>query len=87
MPTNCNRSIDDCLEPRVVQDPFRCDETGGDPVMFKWIRLRRRRRPSEVVPEPGDADRDSGEDEYESQEEEARESSPSGMPRANTDEI
>jgi hypothetical protein len=55
--------------------------------MFKWIILRHRRRPSEVVPEPRDQDRDSGEDEYESREEEARESSPSGMPRANTDEI
>jgi hypothetical protein len=55
--------------------------------MFKWITLRRSRRPSEVVPEPRDQDRDSGEDEYESRDEDARESSPSGMPRANTDEI
>ena len=55
--------------------------------MFKWITLRRSRPPSEVVPEPRVEDRDSGEDEYESREEEARESSPSGMPRANTEEI
>jgi hypothetical protein len=55
--------------------------------MFKWIMRRARRRPSEVVPEPREADRDSGEDEYESQEEAARESSPSGMPRTNTEEI
>ena len=56
-------------------------------VVFKWMdSFRRRRRPDPVVL-PSDADRDSGEEELESHEEEAEESAPSGMTRIKTDEI
>ena len=55
--------------------------------MFKWLQLRRGRRNPDVVSEPREVERDSGEEEYESQEEDQREVGPSGMTRAKTDNI
>ena len=55
--------------------------------MFKWIHSRRRKRQQDFVPEPERVERDSGEEEYESQEEDEREVGPSGMTRAKTDNI
>lgn len=54
--------------------------------MFKWMRSFRRGGEPDVVPEPRQ-ERDSGEDVYESEEEEDREVSPSAMTRAKTDNI
>ena len=56
-------------------------------VMFKWLESRRRRRKLDLVPEPREAERDSGEEEYESHEEDDREVGPSGMTRVKTDDI
>jgi hypothetical protein len=56
-------------------------------VVFKWIHSRRRKRQQGFVPEPERVERDSGEEEYESQEEDEREVGPSGMTRAKTDNI
>ena len=56
-------------------------------VVFKWIHSRRRKRQQDFVPEPERVERDSGEEEYESQEEDEREVGPSGMTRAKTDNI
>ena len=54
---------------------------------FKWLEaFRGRAKPETKAEAPGDA-RDTGEDEYESQEEEEREISPSGLPRIKTDDI
>ncbi len=54
---------------------------------FKWLdSLRGRSEPESNAETPEDA-RDTGEDEYESQAEEERESSPTGLPRIKTDEI
>jgi len=55
--------------------------------MFKWLQSRRRRRKPDVVSEPRKVERDSGEEEYESQEEDEREVGPSGMTRMKTDGI
>ena len=55
--------------------------------MFKWLRSRRSRRQQDLVPEPQQVERDSGEEEYESQEEDEREVGPSGMTRVKTDDI
>jgi hypothetical protein len=55
--------------------------------MFKWIRSRRGKRQQDLVPEPQRDERDSGEEEYESHEEDEREVGPSGMTRAKTDNI
>ena len=56
--------------------------------MFKWLQSRRsRRQQDDSVPEPQQVERDSGEEEYESQEEDQREVGPSGMTRAKTDNI
>jgi hypothetical protein len=55
--------------------------------MFKWMQLRRRKREDDLVPESQEAERDSGEEEYESHEEAEEESSPSGMTRMKTDKI
>jgi hypothetical protein len=54
--------------------------------LFKWFRFRRRRK-TDSVSEPREAERDSGEEEYESHEEEAREVGPSGITRVKTDDI
>jgi hypothetical protein len=45
------------------------------------------RRAEDSVPDPNDADRDSGEEEYAADEELAREVAPSGMTRVKTDNI
>lgn len=55
--------------------------------MFAWLRSRRDRRTLDVVAEPRDADRDSGDEERESREEAALEASPFGMTRVKTDKI
>jgi hypothetical protein len=55
--------------------------------MFKWIHLPRRRRQQDLVPEPERVERDSGEEESKSHEEDEREVGPSGMTRAKTDNI
>jgi hypothetical protein len=56
-------------------------------VVFKWMQSRRRRHRQDVVPEPQQVERDSGEEEYESREEDEREVAPSGMTRVKTDNI
>jgi hypothetical protein len=56
-------------------------------VMFKWLQSRRHRREVHPVAEPRDDDRDSGEEEYESHEEEEHEVAPDGMTRMKTDNI
>jgi hypothetical protein len=56
-------------------------------VMFTWLESRRRRRKPDLVPEPPEVERDSGEEEYESHEEDEREVGPSGMTRVKTDDI
>jgi hypothetical protein len=55
--------------------------------MFKWLRLHRRGREPDVVPEPRQVERDSGDEDYESHEEDDREVGPSAMTRAKTDNI
>jgi hypothetical protein len=54
--------------------------------MFKWPR-RRGGNQQEAVPEGRQVDRDSGEEEYQAEEELEDEIAPSGMTRTNTDEI
>jgi hypothetical protein len=56
-------------------------------VMFKWLQSRRRRPQPELVAEPREDERDSGEEELESHEEEEREAAPSGVTRMKTDNI
>jgi hypothetical protein len=56
-------------------------------VMFKWLQSRRRRPQPELVAEPREGERDSGEEDLESHEEEEHESAPSGMTRLKTDDI
>lgn len=51
--------------------------------MFKWLQTRRTKRQQDLAGETQQADRDSGEEEYESEEEVA----PSGMTRVKTDDI
>jgi hypothetical protein len=53
--------------------------------MLKW--LHRGKRQQDVAAEPQQAERVSGEEEYESEEEIEEEASPSGMTRAKTDNI
>ena len=55
--------------------------------MFKWIRSRRASRDRDVRPESAEDKRDSGEEEYASQEEEAREVAPDGETRVKTEDI
>ena len=55
--------------------------------MFKWIKALRRRCEPEAAGGPRDEERDSGEEEYEAHEEEAREAAPDGMTRMKTDKI
>jgi hypothetical protein len=55
--------------------------------MFKWIRARRPRPESDLTPETDEAERDSGEEEFASQEEDDREIAPSGLTRIKTDDI
>jgi hypothetical protein len=51
------------------------------------MQWRRRRRQLDELAEPRQVERDSGEDDYESREEDNREAEPSGMTRAKTDNI
>jgi hypothetical protein len=51
------------------------------------LQSRRRKRQADVVPEPHQVERDSGEEEYASQEEDDREVDPSEMTRMKTDNI
>jgi hypothetical protein len=51
------------------------------------LQSRRRKRRPDVVPEPHQVERDSGEEEYASQEEDDREVDPSEMTRMKTDNI
>ena len=55
--------------------------------MFKWMQSRRGRDKQESVPHRQEAERDSGEEEYESEEEVDREIAPSAMTRVKTDKI
>ena len=55
--------------------------------MFKWMQSRRRRLAEDSVPDPNEADRDSGEEEYAADDELAREVAPSGITRVKTDNI
>jgi hypothetical protein len=55
--------------------------------MFKWMQSRRRSRQQDSAPEPKEVERDSGEEEYESREEDEHEVGPSGMTRAKTDSV
>jgi hypothetical protein len=56
-------------------------------VIFKWLQTRRAKRQQDLMAETQQADRDSGEEEYESEEEFEDEVAPSGMTRTNTDNI
>ena len=56
-------------------------------VIFKWIQSLRPRRDPDVAAEAEEVERDSGEDEYASHEEDDREVAPSGLTRVKTDEI
>ena len=56
-------------------------------VMFKWIRSRRSGRDRDLTPESAEDKRDSGEEEYASEEEDDREVAPDGQTRVKTDEI
>ena len=56
-------------------------------VVFKWIRSRRRPSEPDSAAEAHEAERDSGEDEYESHEAATDEAAPSGMTRVKTDDI
>ena len=55
--------------------------------MFTWLRRRRGKGSQEEVAEAPPADRDSGEEEYQSEEEVEEEVAPSWMTRAKTDNI
>jgi|GEM_PF-3574220 hypothetical protein len=55
--------------------------------MFKWIRSRRANRDRNPEPESAEDKRDSGEEEYASQQEEDREAAPDGQTRVKTDDI
>jgi hypothetical protein len=55
--------------------------------MFQWLRTRRGKQPQDVVAKTEQADRDSGEEDYEAEEELEDEVAPSGMTRAKTDGI
>jgi hypothetical protein len=54
--------------------------------MFKWAKWRSRGTEGSSA-DPAEPDRDSGEEEYESEEEDAREISSPGLPRIKTDDI
>jgi hypothetical protein len=54
--------------------------------MFKWLQSRRRRK-VDLVSVRGEAERDSGEEEHKSSEEDSREVAPSGLTRVKTNKI
>jgi hypothetical protein len=55
--------------------------------MFKWLRSRRGKQSQDVTAKTEQADRDSGEEDYQAEEELEEEVAPSGMPRVKTDDI
>jgi hypothetical protein len=55
--------------------------------MFKWIRSRRRGQDRDVRPESAEDKRDSGEEEYASEEEDDREVAPDGQTRVKTEDL
>jgi hypothetical protein len=55
--------------------------------MFKWMNLLRRRVRMDSSAEEPAKERDSGEDEYETHEEEAREAAPDGSTRLKTENL
>ena len=55
--------------------------------MFKWIRSRLPRRERDLRPESAEDQRDSGEEEYASHEDDDREVAPDGQTRVKTDNI
>jgi hypothetical protein len=55
--------------------------------MFKWIRSLRPSRDRDLRPESAEDRRDSGDEEYASHEEDAREVAPDGQTRVKTDNI
>jgi hypothetical protein len=55
--------------------------------MFKWIRSRRPGRDRDVTPESAEDKRDSGEEEYASEEEDDREVAPDGQTRVKTEDL
>jgi hypothetical protein len=55
--------------------------------MFKWIRSRLGGRDRDLTAESAEDKRDSGEEEYASQEEDEREVAPDGQTRVKTDDI
>ena len=55
--------------------------------MFKWLRSLRSRRDPDLGPESAELERDSGDEEYASHEEDEREVAPSDLTRMKTDEI
>jgi hypothetical protein len=55
--------------------------------MFERLRSRRAPHALPAVPQPGEAERDSGEEEYESREEDDCEVEPSGLTRIKTHKI
>ncbi len=55
--------------------------------MFKWLRRQGGEKQQDAMAEAPPAERDSGEEEYQSEEELEEEVAPSGMTRAKTDNI
>jgi hypothetical protein len=55
--------------------------------MFKWIKSLRRRGEVDSGGEEGAPERDSGDEEYETHEEEEREAAPDGSTRIKTDNL
>lgn len=56
-------------------------------VIFKWLHTRRGKQRQDSVADTQDPERDSGEEEYESEEEFEEEVAPSGMTRTKTDNL
>ena len=55
--------------------------------MLKWLKSRRGKGNPDVASQPREVERDSGEEEYESEVEGEREVAPSGLTRMKTDGI
>ena len=56
-------------------------------VIFKWLHTRCGKQPQDSMAAMPDSERDSGEEEYESEEELEEEVAPSGLTRTKTDNI
>jgi hypothetical protein len=68
----------------VAFDASKAEEVS---VMFKWLRSRRGKQSQDVTAKTEQADRDSGEEDYQAEEELEEEVAPSGMTRLKTDDI